>query len=130
MPVSWQQAGKKPTMTYELDMDQRRLSGRIDGRRAVQQYVRKVLATTRGRYPIYDARYGSELEALMGRSGDLAWLKSEIPRLLEEALLQDDRVSTVEATGLRLEDDGLWIEVHVDTTEGSVMEEVKVRDGL
>lgn len=127
---TWQDSGRQPTQTYELDLDRGRLAGRVAGLAAVQQMVRKLLATARGRYPIYDDRYGSEIEALMGRSGDMAWLKGEIPRLLEEALLQDDRVTGIEVTGLRLEDDGLWIDVHVETTEGSLKEEVRVEDGL
>ncbi|GIQ70902.1 DUF2634 domain-containing protein [Xylanibacillus composti] len=130
VPAAWRNPDKQPSRTYRLDIDGGRLAGTIDGRTAVQQFVRKTLATARGRYPIYDDRYGSEIEALMGRSGDLAWLKSEIPRLLEEALLQDDRITAIEVTGLRLEDDGLWVDVHVTTTEGSVTEEVRVRDGV
>lgn len=86
----------QPSRTYEFDFDRKDFTGQmIDQKQALEQFVRKALATPRFRHYIYSAKYGSEIEDLMGEDVTLNFLNSEIPRLVTEALIYDDRIQNV-----------------------------------
>ncbi|AZK48506.1 DUF2634 domain-containing protein [Paenibacillus lentus] len=80
--------------TYGIDFDKGRCIGMVNGLDAVRQAVYKILRTDRFTHLIYDANYGSELTGLQGRNQ--GYVRSEIKRLIKEALLADDRISGVE----------------------------------
>jgi len=74
----------QPSRTYRLDLEHGRIRGMTDGAEAVKQAVYKILATERYAHSIYsgyglDRRIGPELE-----------------RCVKEALLEDDRIESVE----------------------------------
>lgn len=79
-----------PAKTYRMDTRSRRIVGMIDGRDAVLQFIKKVLDTTKYAYEIYDWYYGNELKALVGKPYD--YICTEIPRIVREALMTDDRI--------------------------------------
>lgn len=85
---------EQPSLTWKLDRDGQRIAGRLDGIEAVKQAVYKILLTPRFRHLIYSPNYGSELLKLVGSNP--VFLQSEITRMLEEALTQDERISSVE----------------------------------
>lgn len=86
----------KPSRTYEFNFDTGEFTGQmIDKKEALEQFVRKTLATPRFQYLIYDARYGEEVTQLVGEDVTSDFLASEIPRLVKEALIYDDRVADV-----------------------------------
>lgn len=116
----------EPSKAYRLNFDTGEMNGLIDGRDAVCQFVRKTLSTARYRYLAYNSAYGSELETLIGQdvSGEL--LQTEIPRLIKEALLYDDRVKDVKNFVVQRAGDRLYVSFSVDSVFGPISEEVMV----
>ena len=87
------QLGIQPSLTHKLDIDQDRVRGMTDERDAVLQAVYLILNVERYAYPIYSRNYGSELSDLIGKPKDYAM--SEIKRRITEALMQDDRITSL-----------------------------------
>ena len=83
-----------PSLTYRLDFTNRRIIGKVDDKEAVMQFIKKVLDTSKYAYEIYDWYYGNELLALVGMSYD--YIVVEAPRIIEEALLVDDRITYID----------------------------------
>ena len=88
-----------PTLTYRLDWVNKRISGMIDDREAMEQAVRLILRTNRYQWEIYSWGYGSELEGSIGKP--LPIIQAEITDKLSEALLADDRVLAVKDVSIR-----------------------------
>lgn len=84
----------QPSRTYAVNWQIGRISGTVDGMDALKQAIYKVLQTERFAHLIYSWNYGFEANRLIGQSA--AYLKSEIQRLVTEALLADDRITAVE----------------------------------
>lgn len=82
-----------PSKTYRLDFVNKRIIGKIDDADAVRQFIRKVLDTSKYSYEIYDWYYGNELLSLVGKPYEYA--VTEIPRIVEEALLVDSRILSI-----------------------------------
>lgn len=83
-----------PSHTYRLDFVNKRIIGVVDGSEAIMQFIKKVMAIDKYAYSIYDWYYGNELFRLVGMPYD--YVITECPRILEEALLADDRILSVE----------------------------------
>ncbi|WP_238656213.1 DUF2634 domain-containing protein [Paenibacillus piscarius] len=79
-----------PGLTYRMDWEQKRISGRVDGLEAVKQAAVKVLQTSRYEHLIYSADYGTEWNLVLGQDRLLA--RPELRRLVSDALLQDERI--------------------------------------
>ena|SRR5699024_144809 len=106
-----------PSKTYKVVNG--RVVGYADGLEAVRQAIEKVLSTERFAYLIYSEDYGSEITDLIGEQMDLA--KSEIERLVTEAVEDDDRVLGVENFEIINEtEDSLTIYFEVQTVFGSL----------
>jgi len=84
----------KPSKTFRLDFDEQREIGRIDGLEAVRQAVFMILNTERYQYLIHSWNYGAELQELIGMPIPLAL--SEIKHRIQEALMQDSRITAVD----------------------------------
>ncbi|WEV52028.1 DUF2634 domain-containing protein [Lactobacillus sp. ESL0731] len=78
-------------MTFQIKNS--RIRSKADGLPAMVQAVWKILKTERFVYPIYSDQYGNDLPDLFGKS--FSYARVEIKRMLEEALLDDDRVTEV-----------------------------------
>ena len=87
----------QPGLTHKLDIDRDKVRGTTDGRDAVLQAVYLILNVERYAYPIYSRNYGSELSDLIGKPKDYAM--SEIKRRITEALMQDDRITSLSEIG-------------------------------
>ena len=87
------QIGTQPGLTHKLDIAQQRVRGTTDERDAVLQAVYLILNVERYAYPIYSRNYGSELSDLIGKPKDYAM--SEMKRRITDALLQDDRITSL-----------------------------------
>lgn len=74
----------QPSLTYRLDLEQGRIIGMTDGLEAVKQAVYKILETERYAHAIYSG-YGTDRR-----------LGPELERCVKEALLEDDRITSVE----------------------------------
>lgn len=80
--------------TYKIDFKRKRIIGFTDGIDSVKQAVYKILNTERYEHLIYGFYYGAELESLVGK--EFEYVRGTIRRRLEEALLQDDRITSIE----------------------------------
>ena len=108
-----------PSTTYRLDFVNRRIIGVIDGSEAVMQFIKKVLNTDKYAYSIYDWYYGNELLKLVGMPYD--YIRTECPRIIEEALLADDRILSVENFEFsKLSIDSLSVSCIVRTVYGTL----------
>ena len=84
----------QPSYTHKLDIDRDRVSGMSDEQDALYQAVYLILNVERYVYPIYSRNYGVELTDLVGQPKDYAM--SEAKRRITEALVQDDRITSVD----------------------------------
>ena len=92
--VEVETAASQPSRTYAVNWQTGRVSGFVDGVEALRQAIYKILQTERFAHIIYSWNYGFEANRLVGQSA--AYLKSEIQRLITEALLADERITAVE----------------------------------
>lgn len=76
--------------THKIIVDDKRVSGYVDELEALKQTIYLILNTERYKYIIYSWDYGVELVDLIGKP--IPYVKSELKRRVEEALLQDDRI--------------------------------------
>ena len=83
----------QPSLTYKLDFERKRISGKIDNEEAIKQLVMKILYTERYAYVIYSSQYGVELDRLIGKDYD--FIVSDLERTITEALLADDRILSI-----------------------------------
>jgi len=93
----------QPSLTYRLDLERKRVGGKIDNEDAIMQMVVKILNTERYAHVIYSSQYGSELERMIGKDYD--FIVSDLERTIKEAMLADDRILSIsnfeiEKTGL------------------------------
>jgi phage baseplate assembly protein W len=83
-----------PGKTYKYDIDRNHIAGSTDKLDAMKQAIYLILSTERYVYPIYSWNYGVELANLIGMPTD--YCLPEIKRRVTEALLTDDRISSVD----------------------------------
>jgi phage baseplate assembly protein W len=113
----------EPSLTYRLDFTNGAIGGLIDDDDALRQFIIKAIKTARFRYLIYDDQYGSELEDLIGADVTEAFLKEEIPRVIREALIYDDRIADVRDFIITRKGDEVYIEFTVEKTDGDTLTE-------
>ncbi len=107
------------TRTYKIDFDNGRIAGYTDDLEALEQAITKILLTERFKNLIYSNEYGSEVKAtLMSDGCTNEFLETEIPALIEEALLQDIRILSVSNFVLSFDNDCVDIECDVSTIYG------------
>lgn len=82
---------REPNLTYKLSDSS--IVGKIDKLDSIKQAVYHILMTERYSNPIYDDNYGVELEQYIGK--DLGYIVAGIQDTLSDALLQDDRITSV-----------------------------------
>jgi len=107
----------QPSRTYKLDFARGRAAGMTDGLDAIKQTVVKILQSDRFFHEIYSFDYGHELGAVIG--GAPAFVRSEVSRRIQEALLQDDRITAIQNMQVTVEGDSLTATFLVVSTEGS-----------
>ena len=115
----------QPSKTWIIDRDTMQVAYMDDGLEAVRQAVEIALDVERFRWTIYSANFGSELGELVGQ--DEALITAEIPRLVEGALSQDDRVVQVEDyVFTRTGPDSMHVSFTVRTVYGDLIEEMQI----
>ncbi|MGE6629824.1 DUF2634 domain-containing protein [Bacillus sp. NPDC077027] len=117
----------EPSTTYRIDFDKGRLTNeQISGLDAIRQYIYMTLRTERYAQAIYSHDVGTEIQELMtDEEATDEYKEMEIPRLIEEALLIDERIDHVQDFELIKENDVLTVKFEVVTDEGTLeIEEV------
>lgn len=84
----------QPSLTYALDLESGRIRGKVDRLEALRQAVYLILSTERYDWLIYSWNYGREFKELIGQPKE--FVLPELKRCISEALLQDDRITTVD----------------------------------
>lgn len=84
----------QPSKDYKLHFEKDIINGFCDGLEAMKQVVYKILNTERYKYIIYSWNYGVELADLFGEP--ISYVCSELQRRITEALVQDDRINSVD----------------------------------
>ena len=115
----------QPSKTWIIDRSTMQVACMDEGLEAVRQAVEIALDVERFRWTIYSANFGSELDGLIGQ--DEALITAEIPRLVEGALSQDDRVVQVEDyVFTRTGPDSMHVSFTVRTVYGDLIEEMQI----
>ncbi|MBM0064923.1 DUF2634 domain-containing protein [Alkalicoccobacillus gibsonii] len=106
--------------TYAIDFDTGRISTRlIDGIDAIKQFVILSLRTERFAYAIYSHDIGSELKAVCAdEEASDAYKEMEIPRVIEEALLYDERIEAISNMEVEKSGDSFFVSFTVESEEG------------
>ncbi|MDX7984554.1 DUF2634 domain-containing protein [Bacillus velezensis] len=119
------------SQTYRIDFENNRITNElINGLDAIRQFVYIALHTERYSYSVFSHDIGNELqEVLSDQHTTDAYKKMEIPRLIEEALLYDDRILAVTNFEIEKKDDAFIVSFTVETDEGMLeIEEVLGED--
>lgn len=117
--------------TYRIDVETSRLTGEtISGIEAIRQFVYMTLRTERYAHPIYSHDIGTEIQELLtDTEATDEYKEMEIPRLLEEALIVDERIDHIEEIEVTKENDSFHVKLAIVTDEGTLeIEEVMESD--
>ncbi|WP_366207975.1 DUF2634 domain-containing protein [Bacillus amyloliquefaciens] len=117
--------------TYRIDFENGRITNElIAGLEAIKQFVYMALHTERYSYSVFSHDIGNELqEVLSDNETTDAYKKMEIPRLIEEALIYDDRISSVTDFEIDKSGDRFIVSFIVEADEGTLeIEEVLGED--
>lgn len=115
----------QPSKTWIIDRSTMQVACMDEGLEAVRQAVEIALDVERFRWTIYSANFGSELDELVGQ--DEALITAEIPRLVEGALSQDDRIVQVDGyTFTRTGPASMHVSFTVHTVYGDLIEEMQI----
>lgn len=86
---------EQASKNYKMYFDEEVINGFRDEIEAMKQVIFKILNTERYQYIIYSWNYGIELEDLFGEP--VSYVCPELERRITEALVQDDRVESVDS---------------------------------
>lgn len=112
-----------PTKTYKVVNG--RIMGFVDDLEAMRQTVEKILSTERFDNLIYTDSYGTEYADLIGEQMDL--VRSEVERVITEALVTDDRIVSIDDfTMLTIDKTRLQVSFFVSTIFGEIKAEREV----
>lgn len=119
--VDIEEAEEKTFQDYEIDFTTGKLTGRIiRDLEAVKQWIMIVLAVDRYFYTQYDWDFGSELNTLIGKNVEQAYLESEVKRMIEDALTINEYIYGIDDLVCSVENGRLTASFSVETMYGEV----------
>ncbi|MGF6357084.1 hypothetical protein ABIE27_005023 [Paenibacillus sp. 4624] len=110
----------QPTRTYSFDPATGEIGRPIDGLAAMKQFVIKAIRTIRFEHVIYPDSYGAESDTVVGLGSSTAFVASELPRVITEALIYDERISEVRDFDIEQQGDSATVSFTVVTIEGDL----------
>ena len=113
--------GTQPTKTYKFNIENNVINGFCDNLEAMKQVVYKILNTERYQNIMYSWNYGIELLDLFGEPMNYAI--SELKRRITEALVQDDRIQSVDNFEYKTERRTVFLTFTVHTIFGDIQSE-------
>ncbi|GKU79850.1 DUF2634 domain-containing protein [Paenibacillus sp. L3-i20] len=108
---------QQPSLTWRIDFERGRISGMVDGLDAVKQTVFNIFNTKRFAHLIYSSNFGHEFDYAIGL-GPL-FMRSEMSRMVKEALSQDDRILSIDDLRIETIGDRALVTCQVVTSLGT-----------
>lgn len=118
----------EPSYTPRLNPDTYRISGFVDGLKAVEQSVYLILYVERYEWLIYNWRTGVELNNLYGK--EVNYVIAELERVLKEAIIQDDRVNDVTNFEFKVNKNDVYVEFDVISIFGEFRYDFEIEEVL
>lgn len=118
---------QEQTRTYGIDFENNRITGAIDGIKALEQAVTIALNTARFEHDIYDFNHGTDRSQLIGLQRDL--VVPEVKRIITESLLTDSRITGVTNFRVTINFDSVHVRADVIAQQGIIPLEVSF-DGI
>lgn len=112
---------EQTSKTYYLNIEKNTIANFCDGIEAMKQTIYCILNTERFEHLIYSWNYGIELKHLIGEN--TTFVIPELERVIQEALLQDDRISKVNNFEFNVEKNSIIVKFTVTTTVGEIQAE-------
>jgi phage baseplate assembly protein W len=113
-----------PSKTFFIDFNNNKIVGTVDGIDAVKQAVFLILNTERYENMVYDWDYGFETQDLIGMP--IGYVYPELKRRIEEALMQDDRIESVDSFNFEKQSSAVTVSFTVTSTLGIFETETEV----
>lgn len=115
---------RQPTKTYRINIENNIINGFCDNLEAMKQVVYKILNTERYENIMYSWNYGIELHDLFGEP--VNYVVSELKRRITEALVQDDRIKSVDSFEYQIDRKTISLTFVVHTIFGDIESEKAV----
>lgn len=112
---------RQPTKTHKINIENDVINGFCDSLEAMKQVVYKILNTERYENIMYSWNYGVELKDLFGEP--VNYVISELQRRITEALVQDDRIQSVDGFEYQTDRKSISLTFVVHTIFGDVQSE-------
>lgn len=109
---------------YSLDIPNSKINGTVEDLEQLKQTIYFILNTERYKYLIYSWDYGVELEDLIGQPH--SYVIPEVERRVTEALMQDERITSVHDFEFTKTKKALHVTFLVSTIFGVIESEVDV----
>lgn len=116
-----------PTKTMKMQTDYDVIAGYVDNLEAMKQAVYIILSVERYDYLIHSWNFGVELRELFGQP--VSYCIPEIKRRIQEALLQDSRITAVDNFNFDVNRGKVHTTFEVTTIFGSIESEKVVAIG-
>ena len=114
----------QPSKTWIIDRETMQVKCMDETLESVRQAVEIALNTDRFRWQIYNSNFGAEVSTLIG--DDVDYIKSELPRMIEDALSPDTRVIGIDNYVFTVNGDTMTVSFDVHTVFGEFTEEVSI----
>lgn len=95
-----------------------KIQGTISGVGALRQSILKLLSVQQYECEIYGFDYGIDLNSLIGK--DRAYAETESKRRIQESILRDNRVESVENFSFTYDGDSMYIQFDVKSIYGTL----------
>ena len=106
---------------YGIDFETGELNGKIvEGLDAIKVWIYIALRVPRYRYVAYSWDYGCELDDLIGNTSDTDYITAEVPRIIEECLMQNKYIKSVNDFDVTIIDENITCSFTVQTDFGEV----------
>ena len=102
--------------TYKMSDTQ--IAGFVDGMEALKQSIYKSLSTEQYEYPIYSFQYGIAWKQLIGE--DRSYVRAELRRMVEELLMRDDRIRSVDGFEFSFSGDSCHSSFNISSIYGEI----------
>ena len=114
----------EPSKTYYLDTEKNRCVGFVDELEAVTQAIFLMTSIERYEHIIYSWNIGIETKDLFGKP--TAYVASEMPRRIQDCLLQDNRITNVDSFEITTAKNKVYVKYVAHTIYGDVVAEKEV----